>query len=168
MKQIFFKLSVCTYSACFIISKCITCIYFSHKDDESYQEKTNNNNNKTTNLLFCRSLKPSKLAVGFFGMTMFLEGAAYKITWIICKLCKTYAFLKISLWGRETVFVPSIMISTWKHFKALDFKIMFFENSNVYGFLKYFMDLFSPRKLFLWKKIAFVCRTRTFCTTVML
>lgn len=31
-------------------------------------------------LLFSRSLKVSKLAAGFIGMTMFLEGAAYKKT----------------------------------------------------------------------------------------
>lgn len=46
--------------------------YFSHKDDESSRKKNT--------LLFCRSSKLSKLAGGLIGMTMFLEGAAYKIT----------------------------------------------------------------------------------------
>lgn len=49
--------------------------YVSHKDDESYQEI------KKALLLFCWSLKVSKLATGFTAaMTMFLEGAACKRT----------------------------------------------------------------------------------------
>lgn len=74
MKQIFFKLSVCTYSACFIISECITCVgIFPTKMMKVTRKKKNH-------LLFYRSLKLSKLTAGFIGVTMFLEGAAYKIT----------------------------------------------------------------------------------------
>lgn len=49
--------------------------YFSHRNDESDQEKK-----KTKTPLLYRSLKLSKLAAGFIGMTVFSEGAAYKIT----------------------------------------------------------------------------------------
>lgn len=70
MKQIFFKLSVCTYSACFIFSKCITCIGIF----------------PTKMMIVKRGKNPfysselDKLAAGFIGMTMFLIGAAYKKT----------------------------------------------------------------------------------------
>lgn len=71
MKQIFFKLCVCTYSACFIISKCITCIgIFPTKMMEVTRKKKP----------FYSVAQLSKLAAGFIGVTMFLEGAAYKIT----------------------------------------------------------------------------------------
>lgn len=51
--------------------------------------------------------------------------------------------------------VPSIMISTWKHFKTVHFKIMFFENSKHMGFwnISWTHSPPSPRKLFLWKKM---------------
>ena len=65
-------------------------------------------------------------------MTMFLEGAAYKISWI-CKL-QNLCFFENFVVGTWNYSVPSIMISTWKHFKALDFKIMFLENSEHMGF----------------------------------
>lgn len=75
MKQIFFKISVCTYSACFIISKCITYIGTSPTEMMKVTRKK-----KTKTPLLYRSLKLSKLAAGFIGMTVFSEGAAYKIT----------------------------------------------------------------------------------------
>lgn len=51
-----------------------------------------------------------------------------------------------------------------EHFEALDFKIMFLANSVHLGFWNISWTYSRrPKKLFLWK-IAFVCRTGTFCT----
>lgn len=98
---------------------------------------------------------------------MFLKGAAYKVTWI-CKLQKSMLFWKFHSGDVKLYSVPSIMISTWKHFKALDFKIMFLEYSEYMGFWNISWTHFPPGNYSYGKKNAFVCRTRTFCTTVML
>lgn len=156
MKQVFFKLFVCTYSACFLISKCITCKgIFPTKMMKVTRKKKNH-------LLFYRSLELSKPTAGFIGVTMFLEGAAYKITWIY-EPCTIYAFWKFHSGDVKLYSVPSILISTRKHFKALGFKIMFLGNSVDVSFWNTSWTYFPlSRKLFSRKKIAFVCRTRTF------
>lgn len=146
MKQIFFKLSVCTYSACFIISKCITCISI-------FPIKMMKVTRRKKILLFSRSLRVSKLAAGFIGMTMFLEGAAYKKTWI-CKL-QNLCFFENFIVGTWNYSVPSIMISTWKHFKALDFKIMFLGYSKHMGFWSISWTHFSPGNYSYGKKNCF-------------
>lgn len=80
---------------------------------------------------------------------------------------KSVLFFENFIVGTWNYSVPFIMISTWKHFKALNFKIMFLENSKHMDVWNISWTHFPPRK-FLWKKIAFVSRTRTFCTIVML
>lgn len=87
-------------------------------------------------------------------MIVFLEGAAYKITWI-CKLQNLCFFWKFHSGDVKLYSVPSIMISTWKHFKAVCFKIMFLENSKHMGFwnISWTHSPPFPRKLFLWKKM---------------
>jgi hypothetical protein len=137
MKQIFFKLSVCTYSACFIISKCITCISI-------FPTKIMKVTRKKKIPFYSKGRwNLSKLAAGFIGMTMFLEGAADKITWI-WNSSKSMLFWEFHCGDVNLYSVLSIMISTRKHFKALDFKIMPLENSMHMGFQNISWTYFCP------------------------
>lgn len=124
MKPIFLKFCLYIFCMFYDIKMHHLLRYISHKDDESYQEKTK------APLSFCRSLKVSKLAVGFTGDHDDVLGAA-------CK--RTQSALVLLFWQLhcEDVRLFCAFLPSWlphEHFEALDFKIMFLANSVHLGF----------------------------------